>query len=350
MRIAGVLKYFAGFTIPLCAFLALYFQGIWVFVTPFYAFLFLSALEMMLPLNKKNLSEMEESIAKKDPLYDFVLYLNVPVQYGIVIYFLFLVNQQLLTGWETAGIILSTGICCGVIGINVAHELGHRKNPLERIMAKSLLLTSLYMHFIIEHNKGHHKMVSTQNDPSSARLNEPIYLFYFRTIFGTYFSAWKIQKRELREQKKHFFSKQNEMLIFLILQISVLILISFIFSLQTMLFFLIAAVIGILLLESVNYIEHYGLRRNITVSGNYERVQPWHSWNSDHMIGRLVLYELTRHSDHHYMTSRKYQILRHLDEAPQLPAGYPAMILLSLFPPLFFRIMNRRVKKVSLSH
>ena len=350
MRTASVLKYFVAFTIPGCAFLALYFQGIWVFVTPVYAFLFLAAIEIILPLNTKNKSALEEEIAKKDPLYDMVLYLNVPVQYAIVIYFLYTVTFQSLQSWEILGMVISTGICCGVIGINVAHELGHRKSKLERILSKTLLLSSLYMHFIIEHNKGHHKKVSTEDDPSSARLNEPIYTFFFRTIIGSYISAWQIQNKELKDGKHSFLSFRNEMGLFFLLQLASLITIYFVFSPLTMFLFMGASLIGILLLESVNYIEHYGLQRKLSASGNYERVQPWHSWNSDHVIGRLVLYELTRHSDHHFLASRKYQVLRHLDDAPQLPAGYPAMIILSLFPPLFFKVMNPRVEKVSASH
>lgn len=345
-----MLKYLVAFTIPGCAFIAMHFQGIWVFLTPVYAFLFLAAIEMILPLNTKNKSAMEEEIAKKDPLYDMILYLNVPVQYAIVFYFLNTITYQSLTWWELTGMVISTGICCGVIGINVAHELGHRKSKGERFLSKALLLTSLYMHFIVEHNKGHHKRVSTEDDPSSARLNEPIYSFFFRTIIGSYFSAWHIQLKELKESGHTFLSYRNEMVIFFLLQFVFVIGIALLFSLQTMFLFLIASLIGILLLESVNYIEHYGLRRKLSTSGNYERVQPWHSWNSDHVIGRLVLYELTRHSDHHFLASRKYQILRHLDDAPQLPAGYPAMIILSLVPPLFFKVMNPRVDKVSLSH
>ena len=350
MRITGVLKYLVAFTIPACAFIAMYFQGIWVFLTPVYAFFFLAAIEMILPLNTKNKSALEEEIAKKDPLYDMILYLNVPIQYCIVFYFLNTITYQTITWWEITGMVISTGICCGVIGINVAHELGHRKSKRERILSKALLLTSLYMHFIVEHNKGHHKRVSTEDDPSSARLNEPIYSFFFRTIIGSYISAWHIQLKELKEEGHSFLSYRNEMAVFFLLQSGFIIGLALIFSLQAMFLFLIASLIGILLLESVNYIEHYGLRRKLSTSGNYERVQPWHSWNSDHVIGRLVLYELTRHSDHHFLASRKYQILRHLDVAPQLPAGDPAMIILSLFPPLFFKVMNPRVEKVSLSH
>jgi alkane 1-monooxygenase len=346
MRVTQVLKYLAGYTIPLSAGLSFYFLGIYSFLTPVYAFGLLPFIELIIPVNNKNLSAVEEEMAKKDPVYDWLLYLHVPIQYGMLIWFLFIVTNVPLQGFELIGVILSMGTCCGVIGINVAHELGHRKNPGEQLLAKALLLTSLYMHFIIEHNKGHHKNVSTPNDPSSARLNEPLYLFYFRTITGTVRSAWEIQLQELTAQKKSFFSFSNNMFYFQCIQLTLLLAITFIFSFQTMLYFLLAASIGILLLEAVNYIEHYGLRREKAASGMYERVQPWHSWNSDHVIGRVVLYELTRHSDHHYMASRKYQVLRHADEAPQLPAGYPAMILLALIPPAYFRVMNPMIKKI----
>ncbi len=346
MHAKRVIKYFAGYTIPLATGLSIYFGGIYSFITPVYAFVLLPFLELLIPVNNKNLSAVEEELVKKDKVYDWILYLHVPVQYAMLYYFLYTVTYTPLQGYELVGLILSMGTCCGVIGINVAHELGHRKSKSEQFLAKMLLLTSLYMHFIIEHNKGHHKNVSTTQDPSSARLNEPLYFFYFRTITGTIASAWHIQLTELKNASRPFLSWQNELLIFQVVQVLFLIIIAWFFGLTSMFIFIPAAFIGILLLEAVNYIEHYGLRRKKAASGLYERVQPWHSWNSNHVIGRVVLYELTRHSDHHYMASRKYQILRHTDAAPQLPAGYPAMILLSLIPPLYFKVMNPMIRKI----
>ena len=133
---------------------------------------------------------------------------------------------------------------------------------------------------------------------------------------------------------------------FTLIQIAFLGLIFFIFNGLITLYFFAAAIIGILLLETVNYIEHYGLQRKLSIDGKYERATPSHSWNSDHIIGRLMLFELSRHSDHHYLASRKYQVLRHHDDSPQMPTGYPGMMILSLFPPLWFYIMNRRIKKL----
>jgi alkane 1-monooxygenase len=253
-------------------------------------------------------------------------------------------STDILTTFDLIGRILVMGLLCGTFGINVGHELGHRVNRFEQTLAKALLLTSLYMHFFTEHNKGHHKRVATPEDPSSARYGEMIYIFYLRTIIFSYISAWHIANAEMRNKNKPVLSLQNEMIQFQLIQAGFIAVILLIFGWMVLLYFLAAAFIGILLLETVNYIEHYGLRRKETGAGKYERAMPVHSWNSDHMIGRLMLFELSRHSDHHYLASRKYQILRHHDDAPQMPTGYPGMMLLSLFPPAWFAVMNKRVK------
>ena len=236
------------------------------------------------------------------------------------------------------------GLLCGTFGINVGHELGHRVNAFEQVLAKASLLTSLYMHFFIEHNKGHHKNVATPHDPSSARFNEPVYLFYFRTIIFSYLSAWKIANEEMKKKGHNLL--QNEMLQAHVIQFAFVVLILFSFGFTITVYFLLAALMGILLLETVNYIEHYGLQRKESAEGKYERAMPHHSWNSNHILGRLMLFELSRHSDHHYLASRKYQILKNHDDAPQLPTGYPGSMLLSLLPPVWFYVMNRRIKKL----
>jgi alkane 1-monooxygenase len=135
------------------------------------------------------------------------------------------------------------------------------------------------------------------------------------------------------------------MIQFQLIQAAFLFLIYWFFGFFVLTCFLGAALMGILLLETVNYIEHYGLQREQLENGRYERAMPAHSWNSNHVVGRLMLFELSRHSDHHYLASRKYQVLRHHDNAPQMPTGYPGMMLLSLVPPLWFAIMNRRIEK-----
>jgi len=239
------------------------------------------------------------------------------------------------------------GILCGVFGINVAHELGHRVTTNEKIMAKLLLLTSLYMHFYIEHNKGHHKRVATHDDPASARYGESIFQFYVRSIIGSYISAWEISNRELKKKGKHWFHLQNEILLFHVVQLAFLLLIFLLFGGATTLAFIGAAIVGICLLEAVNYIEHYGLSRKEIAPGKFERPLPAHSWNSNHPIGRIMLFELSRHSDHHYLASRKYQVLRHHEDAPQMPTGYPGMMVLAHVPPLWFYVMHKKINKAT---
>jgi alkane 1-monooxygenase len=238
------------------------------------------------------------------------------------------------------------GLLCGTFGINVGHELGHRADKMEQRLAKALLLTSLYMHFFIEHNKGHHKHVATPGDPSSARLGETVYGFHFRSIVFGYLSAWHIAARDVRKKGKKVFSLHNEMLQFQLIQLLFVAIIYVAFGGWTTLFFILAALQGVLLLETVNYIEHYGLQRKELAAGKYERAMPVHSWNSNHVIGRVTLFELSRHSDHHYLASRKYQILRHHDNSPQMPTGYPGMMILSLVPPAWFYVMNKRIRQL----
>lgn len=320
----------------------------WVIWLPLiFAWFFIPLVEFLIKPNPANMSTAEEEIAKKNKGYDILLYLVVAVQYFALYEFLSSMKNDTLTWDETIGRIWVMGLLCGVFGINVGHELGHRVNKFEQALAKALLLTSLYMHFFTEHNKGHHKRVATPEDPSSARFYEPVYTFYFRTIIFSYISAWHIANDEIKKKGKPVFSFQNEMIQFTFIQIVFLALIFFVFGWLVTLYFLAAALIGILLLETVNYIEHYGLQRKSTGDGKYERAMPEHSWNSDHVIGRIMLFELSRHSDHHYLASRKYQILRHHDHSPQMPTGYPGMMILSLVPPAWFYIMNRRIKQLN---
>jgi alkane 1-monooxygenase len=251
-----------------------------------------------------------------------------------------------LLWWEVAGRVCSMGLLCGTFGINVAHELGHRVNKYEQVFAKALLLTSLYMHFFIEHNKGHHKNVATPHDPSSARFNEPVFSFYFRTIIFSYISAWKIANNQMKKKGLPAWHWKNEMLQVQIIQLLFVTAIFLLFGWLITGYFLAAATIGFLLLETVNYIEHYGLQRKQLAGGNYERAMPHHSWNSNHILGRLMLFELSRHSDHHYLASKKYQVLQHHQDAPQLPTGYPGSMILALVPPLWFYVMNKKIRKL----
>ncbi len=341
------LKYLWGFLgVPYIVLVSLVFNGYWTFFAPLIAFVAIPTLEQILPRQKVNHNEEAEASKLSMRFFDILLYLNVPMQYGLLVLFLYQVTYVELTTLEYIGKTISMGVGCGILGINVAHELGHRINKYEQNMAKALLLTSLYMHFYIEHNRGHHKNVSTPIDPASAKLNEPIYFFWVRSIFGSYRSALHLEKLRLQRLGIGVWSIKNEMLQFAIIQLLLLAFIGLVFAPITILYFLGAALMGILLLETVNYIEHYGLTRKEIEPGLYEKVKPIHSWNSEHILGRIMLYELTRHSDHHYKANRKYQVLRYFEESPELPLGYPASMVLSLIPPLWFSVMNPQIKKI----
>jgi alkane 1-monooxygenase len=157
-----------------------------------------------------------------------------------------------------------------------------------------------------------------------------------------YISAWNLELQRLKRKGLSWYHWSNEMIFYIFCQVGLMAAIGLIFSVPTMLMVLAASIIGFTLLEVINYVEHYGLARHKSENG-FKRVLPIHSWNSNHPMGRLMLFELTRHSDHHYKASRKYQILRHFEDAPQMPTGYPGMIVLSLIPPLWFAVMNPRV-------
>lgn len=337
-------KYLSVYITPLVVIVSLLSSSYWTYFALFFVFLFIPILELFTKENDYNLSQIEEEIASRDSIYDWLLYGLVPIQYGILILFLFQVSSESYTtvtkiGWTTA-----YGISCGVLGINAAHELGHRSSYSERLMSKMLLFTSLYMHFYIEHNRGHHQNVATDEDPASSKYGETIYAFYVRSIFNGWLSAWRLEARRLKILKKTFWSYQNQMLAFHFIQLLLVIIVYLVFDLSTVGYFLAGACMGILLLETVNYIEHYGLKRN-KKGERYERTLPCHSWNSNHPIGRLLLLELSRHSDHHYIASKKYQLLRHHKESPQMPTGYPGMMLLSFVPPLWFFIMHSQLQK-----
>jgi alkane 1-monooxygenase len=344
MKIRAI-KYLLPLILYIGAIRSFHTHGIVVWFPLFLAWIFIPLVELFIKPDPGNMEAAEEELAKADKIYDLILYLIVPLQFIALYFFLKNITDNSLAWYDITGRVMVMGLMCGVFGINVGHELGHRVNIFEQTLAKMLLLTSLYMHFFIEHNKGHHKRVATPEDPSSARYGEWVFTFYFRTIILSYLSAWQIAGNDVRKKNKAVISLYNEMIQFHLIQIAFVAMIFIVFGWQAMVYFFIAAGIGILLLETVNYIEHYGLQRKELGEGKYERAMPVHSWNSDHLIGRLFLFELSRHSDHHYLASRKYQVLRHHDDAPQMPTGYPGMMILALMPPIWFWVMNKKIKE-----
>lgn len=344
------MPYFLSFILFALTFLSFSQEGTITYAPVIYSFMLIPLMELLGAADPSNPSEKEQKRRLSNKQYDYLLYLVIPLHFSCLIAFLITLNNHpnidTTTYW---GWLSSMGLLNGVFGINVAHELGHRPKKSEQRMAQALLMTTLYMHFFIEHNRGHHKYVATPEDPASARKWEPVYWFWFRSIFMSFFSAWKLENDRLKRKKQSIFSWQNEMLRFTVIQSLLCLIILGVFGLQVVIGFLIAAVLGIILLETVNYIEHYGLLRHKVSEHRYENVMPKHSWNSNHKVGRWMLFELSRHSDHHHRPARKYQILEHHEDSPQMPTGYPGMMLISLVPPLFYWIVHPRLKKLSVS-
>lgn len=334
------LKYLAALTIPLSAIISIALGGYWSYFTAVYIFAIIPVLELLLPMDASNLDDKSKEKKSISKLFDWMLYANIPIVFGLLSYFLWSVTSLEYKTYEIIGLMFSMGIVLGANGINVAHELGHRLKTKERFLGKLLLLPSLYMHFYIEHNFGHHLNAATKEDPATALYKQTVYSFWFTSVGRQFIKAWKIQRTLLKTAGGGLLSPKNDMLWYMLFQLLYLAVIYIIFGLKGVLFASGAGVVGFLLLETVNYIEHYGLLRHKLPSGRYERVQEIHSWNSNHVLGRIVLYELTRHSDHHYISSKKYQLLDYHNTSPQMPYGYPTSMVLSLLPPLWFKIMN----------
>lgn len=274
-----------------------------------------------------------------DRYYRVIVYAYIPSQFLATILGAWLAVHGQLSAVALAGLAISVGMINGV-GINTAHELGHKTNGFERWLAKLTLAPVAYGHFFIEHNKGHHKNVATPHDPASSRMGETFWQFLPRTVIGSVKSAWSIESLRLQRAGEPVWSWKNENLQAWSMTVVLFTALTVWLGPIALLFLVVQAAYGATLLEVVNYLEHYGLLRQLEPSGRRERCQPHHSWNSNHIITNLVLYQLQRHSDHHANPTRRYQALRHFDGCPQLPSGYASMLLIAYLPPLWFRVMD----------
>lgn len=323
------------------AFLAVLQGGLWAWALPVVVFGLIPLVELFLPSSRQNAAPEVERARRQDRRFDWLLYAIVPVQLGLLL--LLGLRAPALSGAELAGVIVSLGVTFGALGFNVGHELGHRADRRDQLLAKILYGTNLYGHFFVEHNRGHHARVATPEDPATARRGEWIFPFWARTLVGGIQSAWRIEAERLGRKGRSAWSWDNELVPMFLGQGAALVAFFAIFGAKAGLAWLGVAAVAILLLETINYIEHYGLSRERTPEGRWERVRPAHSWTSDRPISRSLLFELTRHADHHANPGRPYATLRHFSDAPELPAGYPAMVVLSLLPPLFFFVMDRHL-------
>lgn len=279
---------------------------------------------------------------ENDRYYRAIIYTMIPLQYVVTFLAAWIVTQQDISWIGYLGLSWSVGYLTA-LAINAAHELGHKKETVNRWIARIALAPCCYGHFYVEHNRGHHVRVATPEDPASSRLGESFWTFLPRTAFGGIRSAWNLEATRLRRRGDRVLSVHNDVLNAWAMSVVLWGAMIALFGPALIPFIVISAGVSILLFESVNYLEHYGLLRQKTESGRYERCAPRHSWNSCAMPSNLMLLQLQRHSDHHANPTREYQALQHMEDAPQLPSGYGTMITLAVIPPLWRRVMDKRV-------
>ncbi len=274
------------------------------------------------------------------PFVRWIPRLQLPLQVALLIGAVRLA-PELPTG-QLIVFALAVGTVTGGIGITIAHELGHRSSRLDRAIAKALLVTVAYGHFFVEHVRGHHVRVATPEDPATAPRGMSVYRFVARSVVGSFAHAWRLERMRLHRTGRSAWHPSNWVLTGSLLSVALLGAAWWVAGDRAALLFALQSAWAVVLLEIINYVEHYGLQRR-RVDGRYEPVREAHSWNADFTVSNWVLFNLQLHSDHHAHMNKPFEQLRTVADAPQLPAGYPAMVLLALVPPLWFAVMDRRV-------
>jgi alkane 1-monooxygenase len=336
-----------GLVVPTLPFLAwalveLTGLGVFWFYGPVLVFGIFPLLDLLVGRDARNPPESMIKQLEQDRYYRWCTYAYLPVQYAGLIFACWMWSHGGLSLIEKVGLALTVAMVSGV-AINTAHELGHKRASVERWLSKVALAQSGYGHFFIEHNRGHHVRVATPEDPASSRLGESFYRFLPRTVIGSLRSAWELERVRLRRLESSMWTPRNDILSAWAMTVVLYAALVGMFGVGVLPYLLIQAVLGFSLLEVVNYLEHYGLLRQHRDDGRYERTRAEHSWNSNNMASNVLLYHLQRHSDHHANPVRRYQALRHVEEAPQLPTGYAGMIVTAVVPPLWRRVMDHRV-------
>lgn len=337
------LPHLAGFLLPPALIAGVRLGGAWSFLPVAILLGLLPIADWIAGLNLQNPRENEEPELSANPWFRAITWLWLPVDCAMLVWALNQVASHALPPLEIVGLTISTGLIAGTVTITFAHELVHRPGAFERGLGEALLATTMYMHFTIEHVYGHHRHVGTRRDPATARFGESLYRFLPRCVFGSVVSAWRFEVDRIARRKRAWTHPSNRMLRYAATEIAVLIFVAWFWGGAGCVFFVAQAALAFLLLETINYIEHYGLERAEIGADRFERVMPWHSWNSSHRLSNWLLINLARHSDHHLVAAKRYQLLEHLDAAPQLPAGYGMMFIAALVPPLWRRMMDERV-------
>ena len=306
-------------------------------------------LDALIGEDRNNPPEAVVPQLEADRYYRWLTWATVPLHFVALIGCAWWVGTQQLSWWAVLLLAYVAGTDAG-LGLNTAHELGHKPQRLEQWLARLVLAVPAYGHFTVEHGRGHHRWVATPEDHASSRMGESIYRFALRELPGGMRRAWRLETERLRALGHSGWSHHNTLLqsyaVTLLLQGALLLA----FGWLMLPFLALHNLVAWWQLTSANYVEHYGLlRRRSEVQAQhaggtgYEAPQPHHSWNTNHLVSNLVTFHLQRHSDHHAHPQRRYQALRHFEQSPQLPSGYFGMFLIAYVPPWWFALMDPRL-------
>jgi len=317
--------YFIGLAIPLSVIIGNYLGDFYVGTATFLGLVVFPLLDLIWGEGEDSNSEDSSPV-----FFDAILYMHVTLQFVAIASFINFVISEPGFNYLVLST-LSTGLSTGISGIVVAHELIHRKG-FPKYCGYLLLWTTSYLHFECEHVRGHHKFVGTDLDPASAKAEHGLQYFVLTTVPKQFVDSWKI---EMERSNSMFFHQAS---LFLLIELLTLAGLYYLFGIGLVWAFLGQCAVAVYLLEYVNYVRHWGLRREVK-----DKVTSQISWQSNARLSRYVLVELTRHADHHLFANRPYQLLRSYDDAPNLPSGYFACFYLAQIPIIWKSVMSKRL-------
>jgi alkane 1-monooxygenase len=334
------LKYYVLLLIPLLSLLSMKSHGIVTFMAVFFFFILIPFIELFTTPNNSGFDRKTALQEKRKFSYSILLIIGVVLQYALLFYFLYNISSTTFLSVDYFGKISAMGLSCGILGINIGHELGHRNSRFFQLLGELSLLTSLRCHCLPYHNQVHHYTFATHNDPGTAHKNESVYAFWLRFQYMSFIASWNTEINHMKRLEKSRISLSNRIIVYAIHYVLALLFVWIQFGSGTLFAFVLAAVFGMLFTDTFTYVSHYGLRRKKT-NNTYDRPSPEHSWNANHPLSLLLLLNRPRHSDHHKNSSKSYHLLLSLHKSRKLPTSYPAMMLCALFPPLWKHLMHK---------
>lgn len=348
LHVKDIIQYLAGYSIFLCTLIGVglvrhIYSPLGYWFGFIYAYFGIPLIDFMMGEDVENPTGEKSRELSKNVMFIVLLLIYLPIQSLFLLWTLyhFSRNYESMSWFSIVGFALSIGTTVSGMGFNIAHELFHKINsPLEVAAGIALLFQGMYSHFFIEHVWGHHKNVATELDPASCFRGETIYTYIPRSVMGGYIDAWRIEFKRLKSKNQNWLSLNNRMILFTLIQLIICFLVKLVFGLRGLCFYIAESIFAVIILEAVNYIEHYGLSRKKLNDGSFEPVNVLHSWNAPQFFSNCVLFKLQRHSDHHAFPLKRYQVLCSHDVSPKLPFSYPMLLLMVIFPPIYFSVVH----------